>query len=357
MKNGVAIYGGFAGNEEPNGLTDRDIGKNETILSGDIGVVSDNSDNTFQVVSNLAALYLNETAILDGFTITGGNANEDWHLGRVGGGMYNECSPVVRNCVFRDNYGRWGGGIYNYACVPLLINCTFAGNTCQHDGAGFNNNSADPTVVNCTFFSNSGGGNGSGMFNLNSAPTVTNCIFWDNTGIDNTQIYNAGASSPSVSYSCVQDDDSNDASVYPGLGNIDADPCFVDPGYWDAYYLEWFDGDYRLLPDSPCIDVANNNAPNLPDFDMDGHPRIIDGDCNEVDVVDMGAYEFNYAYMGDLDYNCRVDFYDFSIFGRAWETEQGDSDWDWACDMSDPPDDYIDWRDVAILCENWLAGR
>lgn len=352
MKNGVAIYGGFAGNEEPNDFIDRDIVKNETILSGDIGVVSDNSDNTFQVVSNLSALYLNETAILDGFTITGGNANEAWHFGRVGGGMYNECSPVVRNCVFRDNYGRWGGGIYNYACVPLLINCAFAGNTCQHDGAGFNNNSAHPTVVNCTFFSNSGGGNGCGMFNLNSAPTVTNCVFWDNTGIDNTQIYNSGASSPTVSYSCVQDDDSNDASVYPGVGNIDADPVFVQ------------NDDFHLQASSPCLDAGDNTAvPAGVTTDLDGRLRFFDDPCTADSgngtppVVDMGAYEYGscLAVRGDLDYNCSVDFFDFSIFGRAWMTQQGDSGWDWACDMSYPPDDYIDWRDVATLCDNWLA--
>jgi len=36
-------------------------------------------------------------------------------------------------------------------------------------------------------------------------------------------------------------------------------------------------------------------------------------------------------------------------------TQQGDFGWDSACDISTPPDDYIDWRDVAILCDNWLA--
>jgi hypothetical protein len=99
---------------------------------------------------------------------------------------------------------------------------------------------------------------------------------------------------------------------------------------------------------SPCIDAGDNGAASLLDIDMDGYSRIIDGDCDEVDVVDMGAYEFNYAYMGDLDYNCRVDFFDFSIFGRSWMTEEGDPDWYWACDIGDPPDDCID-------CDNWLA--
>ena len=53
-------------------------------------------------------------------------------------------------------------------------------------------------------------------------------------------------------------------------------------------------------------------------LDLDGHPRIIDGDCNDTDVVDMGAYEFNYAYIGDFDYDCGVDFLDYAIFALAW---------------------------------------
>ena len=69
----------------------------------------------------------------------------------------------------------------------------------------------------------------------------------------------------------------------------------------------------------------------------------------------MGAYEFNYAYMGDLDYNCRVNFFDYSILADVWDTKEGDSDWDWVCDVSNPPDAYINWKDIAILCNNWLT--
>jgi hypothetical protein len=130
-----------------------------------------------------------------------------------------------------------------------------------------------------------------------------------------------------------------------GGNNIDADPCFVDAGA----------GDLRLRPGSLCIDTGDNDASNLPDVDIVGYSRVIDGDCDDSAVVDMGAYEFNYAYMGDLDYSCSVDFFDFSIFGRAWETEESDADYDPACDISEPPDDYIDWRDVAVLCDNWLG--
>ena len=181
------------------------------------------------------------------------------------------------------------------------------------------------------------------MRNLNdSNPAVTNCILWANTAPTGPQIYGG---IPTLTYSDIQGGWGGS-----GTGNIDSDPCFADANNPDPNLRS-----LCLKPDSPCIDAGYNNAAYLAATDLEGHPRIIDGDCNDVDVVDIGAYEFNYAYMGDLDYNCSVDFFDFSIFGRAWMTEEGDPDWDWACDMSDPPDDYIDWRDVAILCDNWLA--
>jgi hypothetical protein len=74
MKNGVGIYGGFAGNEDPNlfDLADRDFTTNETILSGDIGMVGNNSDNSYHVIYNQPGTTPDSSAVLDGFTITSG---------------------------------------------------------------------------------------------------------------------------------------------------------------------------------------------------------------------------------------------------------------------------------------------
>jgi hypothetical protein len=69
LVNGVGIYGGFNGTETT--LAARDPEVNVTVLSGDIGVPSDNTDNIFHVVTGSGT---NSTAILDGFTVTGGNA-------------------------------------------------------------------------------------------------------------------------------------------------------------------------------------------------------------------------------------------------------------------------------------------
>jgi hypothetical protein len=107
--------------------------------------------------------------------------------------------------------------------------------------------------------------------------------------------------------------------------------------------------------DTADLDNDGNIVEPTP-FDLGGLQRFIDGDCDDIDVVDMGAYEFALAYFGDFDDSCSVDFFDFSILAKAWMTQKGDPDWDWVCDISDPPDDYIDWRDLAVLCDNWLEG-
>jgi serine protease len=65
-------------------------------------------------------------------------------------------------------------------------------------------------------------------------------------------------------------------------GNISADPLFTNPAQ----------GDYHLQQGSPSIDAGDNQAPNLPDTDIDGDHRILDGDGNGTEIIDMGVDEF-----------------------------------------------------------------
>lgn len=59
---------------------------------------------------------------------------------------------------------------------------------------------------------------------------------------------------------------------------------------------------------------------------------------------------------GDFEPDCDVDFDDFAVFALAWLTEPGEPEWNPACDISIPADNSIDWHDLDVLTDNWLAG-
>ena len=182
--NGVTIKGGYAGLSEPDPNA-RDIELYQTVLSGDLNgddieaddpcdlfdepTRSDNSDNVISSAHNDA------NAVIDGFTISGGNI---WAItfgggppiggagmlissgsptlidckfthnvtGNYGGGLliYGEGNPTLINCVLTENYADWGAGIYNGASSrvkrdfssPKFINCTFDNNYAGWIGGG-----------------------------------------------------------------------------------------------------------------------------------------------------------------------------------------------------------------------------
>jgi len=218
MKNGVRLLGGFAGTETSS--HQRDPNNNETILSGDLKGDDgpdfvNNDENSYHVVS---ASRTEPNALLDGFTITNGNANgpkgpegqKNKH--RCGGGLYNDggnptlmnCtlrhnsamergggmyskdysigSPTIMNCIFKSNSAReTGGGLYNGRnCLTKLIRCTFIGNLAVH-GGGMDNRgvegSSHPRLIDCRFISNIATHFGGGMSNNAGNPTLERCTF------------------------------------------------------------------------------------------------------------------------------------------------------------------------------------
>ena len=202
LQNNVAIYGGFPspGCQSDPGWFDRDPDKFVTILSGDLsendaevtdpcGLLNDPSraENSFHVV---VSNWNQPTALLDGFCISGGNANVE---GGAGGGMYISFSnATVANCTFCRNSAYYGGGMYNvnWNYSPTLINCTFNGNWANNSGGGMYNGESVPTLIECIFGDNSAGMQGRGMYNSGSRPTLTSCIFSGNSARDGGGIHN-----------------------------------------------------------------------------------------------------------------------------------------------------------------------
>ena len=313
MVNGVGIYGGFAPTGSPI-WQDRDPHTHVTILSGDIGTAGNDTDNCYHVFYHPNGTDLDSTAVLNGVTITRGNASGQSYPHYHGGGMCNYASsPTLTNCTFSENSADYdggamlnsassptltdctfignsadveGGGLCNYSGSPMLTNCVFSGNSADY-GAGMCNSSSSSMLTNCTFSRNSAGDCGGGMFNYNSSPTLTNCILWGNTATESPQISSYGSSTPAVTYCCVE-------GGHSGTDNISSDPLFIDPNGIDNT-PGTTDDNLRLQADSLCID-AGDNTPVTETTDLDGNPRITDGDGNGTQTVDIGAYEHEDHY-------------------------------------------------------------
>jgi Secretion system C-terminal sorting domain len=341
MKNGVSIYGGFAGTETL--LTQRVLTcGQESILSGAIGG-SGTGDNSYHVISNSSGI--TNTALLDGFTIRDANDNRAATLtDGLGGGIYNNgseaggaCSPTLRNCIIINNFAAYGAGIFNNGynggnSSPVIVNCIIAGNTAYIGGGGIdnfglagnasptignsiiynntaaqragamycwggNNGNASPTVQNCAFVNNSavdGGGivadrlNASSGSSGTSNPIITNSIFWGNTATGTgKQFFTLGAATFTATYSII--DLTGQTAPHTisgaGTGNISTDPQFVNVSNAIGADGCWFGSDdgLRLKNTSPAINAGSNT--NASEKDISGNVRIVGS------TIDMGPYE------------------------------------------------------------------
>ncbi|WP_164490066.1 choice-of-anchor Q domain-containing protein [Runella sp. SP2] len=234
MKNGVKIYGSFLGVETA--LSERTFAvmvANKSILSGDLNdddATTGNAENSYHVIYNNDNGLTTANSLLDGFTITGGNANGGGENSN-GGGMHNKkSSPSLVNCIFSGNVGGFGGGMHNndYAS-PSLINCTFSGNYSNVTGSGMDNsNNSSPSLVNCVFSGNQANDNGGGMHNYDScSPSLVNCSFRGNqTGTVGGGMCNIKNSSPSLVNCVFSGNRANDNGG--GMYNQQSSPSYVN---------------------------------------------------------------------------------------------------------------------------------
>ena len=107
LVNGVSLVGGYAGLV---GNNERNMSAYETILSGDIGTLSDDSDNSYHVVK---AVDCNASTLLTGFTIRDGKAYGSGTEEKKGGGIYvQRGAPDLRYLKLLYNKAEQGAGIY-----------------------------------------------------------------------------------------------------------------------------------------------------------------------------------------------------------------------------------------------------
>ncbi len=342
QQNGVTMLGGFAGCNALNPDA-RHIRLHETILSCDIngddlpGFIN-NSENCYHVVT---ANERDLSTVIDGFTVSGGNANipppgtED-----RGGGIINKSpfgrvnGPTIRNCIIRGNSALdKGGGMYNDKHNVSLINCLIVGNRAIFAG-GIDNFDAFPKLTNCTIAYNRADGDpdnyqqGGMRDSGGSTSTMTNCILWGNSdqgGMDESAQYVTGPFiPPPLSHTTIQ---GFSARFFDGPGVNGVDPQFVDPFGLDGV-SGTDDDDWRLALTSPAINTGNPGFayPIGADLDLDAAPRI--QSCR----VDRGPYESVKLQLAN-DYNAddTIDLADYADFQRCFATFPATSPADDVC--------------------------
>lgn len=271
---------------------------------------------------------LGSNIVVAGLTIKNGYADN-------GGGMYlTDSNCTVVNCNFTNNQASGdGGAIVNFSSKVLVESCSFKNNTANSGGGVFfySNSSNKSVLRNCVFkgnravdvgaaelqhcevdscvFTNNKGSVGNVVCAVYTQ--LNNCLVYENSGLNAVRLFNSSMTNSTVAYNnacgianslnhemancivwsnntqievptntnflrcCIQGWDKEDAN------HISKAPIFVDT----------YNGDYRLMEYSPCIDAGDNSAVDM-QTDMDGNPRISDGNGDGVDTVDIGAYEF-----------------------------------------------------------------
>lgn len=338
LKEGVHIYGGFKG---VNGaLVPRDPNLYETILSGDLDQNDGSSltgDNSYHVVTGANNTILDGVTVSNGFA-TGMGANET-----DGGGIFNNTtSPIIQNCIFKNNVADSGGAIYNLNASPTISNTVFTDNSSNFGGAVYNSG-ASASFINCTFIKNSspqGGaiynttgsnpntftnsliaGNfstqkGGGIYNIGTPLILLNTTISGNKAdVEAGGIYLENSNNVSIQNSIIWNNMANNLSSVAsatltqtnstitfakclvenytpeGQGGTvgvlsNADPSFIKNLPPSSAPND--DGDFRLHLNSVALDIGDNTL-NNETFDILGNIRI------QNNTIDLGAYEGGFS--------------------------------------------------------------
>lgn len=332
------MYGGFIGTETLR--SERNFRTNVTILSGDINS-DDNTnivpteatrqDNSYHVISVFHQSAGTSNITIDGFTITGGNANgtnltsgAGQYYNSRGGALYvqskfaNDIMTVkTSNCIFEKNTGTdvsVASGYNNSGQMDKIVrtdftSCIFRNNYATNNGTILIAGASGyrwygyGSIVNCLFHNNASVNGASCLFTSASTANGGDYLGTDVDIINSTFSANTGASGYTVRVT----EGSGVAFINNIIyGNGSTTPLQITGTVWPAFNTNviqgtllppahlnsdpLLDSNFKLQSGSPAINAgANSFIPAGITVDLDGNPRISNT------TVDAGAFEYDAA--------------------------------------------------------------
>ena len=199
LKQSVRIYGSFEGTETD--TAQRNIALHPTILSGDIGIQNDSTDNSRIILKTVSPPWTNYS-LIDGADLEGG-----YNEAGSGSGIRNTGILVVRSCDFRNNYSTGEGtGIYNDGTLDVK-ECRFHHNIASNGGGIYTSS------VN--------------TFSIRPSTVIRNSVFDSNTASAGAAIFNNGLTNM---ISCKMIGNQSAGVVYNAiLGSLSGDSVVIGP--------------------------------------------------------------------------------------------------------------------------------
>lgn len=253
---------------------------------------TNDDENCLHVVTADAS---SANAVIDGFTITAGNADR---TGFCNGGDNpgalcdgdSDCTGTspVENGMCKTLHNQGGGFTIRDVGLATVIdnditvrNCTFTGNVATDHAGGLNDHGVDTVIADCTFDGNFSAKRGGGLYLHDSAaPTLTDCTF-----LFNTSILKGGA---------LYKEDNGDPTI---TGCVFANNWAIAQGGGGA----WVDGGSPTFSDCQFfknVGAGDSSASGGGLYVANG-AATIDG-CTFVECVGM-TYGGGLGYAGDVD--------------------------------------------------------
>jgi hypothetical protein len=312
-------------------------------------------------------------AILEGFTITGGNG------GGRGGGMHiaNDSSPTVVDCTFINNDANWGAGVRLVTALftgSTFTRCRFIDNRADRGGGLHKGGSGTLTLVQCDFASNTATDQGGGLYFAGGAApylTATDCTFTDNdaASIGGGVLMNGATGTTSVFTRCLFEGNSTSAATSGGAMYIGSN--WTTTRLVDCTYRNNASGsggaiaNFSSSPDiSGCLFAKNTAAldggaiyswpADMPTIAGSTFCENTPDDISNA-WIDLGGNQFPPAcpvpVPGDINGDNVVDALDFLALIAAWGS----------CPPPCPPscpgdfnnDCVVDALDFLFLIANW----